>query len=253
LVVSNGNGNRTSQVYYPDDGSPQWCRLLNGSNWLPWYQLSTKNDVSNATNLANQAQETANTKANASDVYTKSEVDSKTSGTIITDYDIANKNPTRETNSYTNRSLVDQNVLGQFADQINQLKGRQEVDAPDFNTLTDTGVYYITNPDKGKNFPTIAYGVLTVFNGSNNGDTRIMQIYAPDYGHTLFVRTPYNSGGATFTDWDQIALKSDITSLQGDITNLQNQINQQNQTIQSLTTRFANHDLLYVEHKAGGH
>ena len=50
LVVSNGNGNRTSQVYYPDDGSPQWCRLLNESNWLPWYQLSTKKDISNAIN-----------------------------------------------------------------------------------------------------------------------------------------------------------------------------------------------------------
>ena len=77
LVVSNGNGNRTSQVYYPDDGSPQWCRLLNGNNWLPWYQLSTKKDVSNATNLAKQAQATANTKANASDVYTKSQADDK--------------------------------------------------------------------------------------------------------------------------------------------------------------------------------
>lgn len=50
LVVSNGDGNRTSQVYYPDDGSPQWCRLLNGNNWLPWYQLSTKKDISNAIN-----------------------------------------------------------------------------------------------------------------------------------------------------------------------------------------------------------
>ena len=77
LVVSNGNGNRTSQVYYPDDGSPQWCRLLNGSNWLPWYQLSTKKDVSNAISLANQARTTANTKANASDVYTKSQTDGK--------------------------------------------------------------------------------------------------------------------------------------------------------------------------------
>lgn len=77
LVVSNGDGNRTSQVYYPDDGSPQWCRLLNGSNWLPWYQLSTKKDVSNAIDLANQARTTANTKANASDVYTKSQTDGK--------------------------------------------------------------------------------------------------------------------------------------------------------------------------------
>ena len=75
LVVSNGDGNRTSQVYYPDDGSPQWCRLLNGSNWLPWYQLSTKKDISNATDLANQARTTANTKANASDVYTKPQID----------------------------------------------------------------------------------------------------------------------------------------------------------------------------------
>lgn len=54
LVVSSGNGKRISQVYYPDDGSPQWCRLLNGSNWLPWYQLSTKKDVTNAVSLANK-------------------------------------------------------------------------------------------------------------------------------------------------------------------------------------------------------
>ena len=53
LVVSNGNGNRTSQVYYPDDGSPQWCRLLNGSNWLPWYQLSTKKDIIKLQNAVN--------------------------------------------------------------------------------------------------------------------------------------------------------------------------------------------------------
>ncbi|MDB6253616.1 pyocin knob domain-containing protein [Lactobacillus amylovorus] len=68
LVVSNGNGNRTSQVYYPDDGSPQWCRLLNGSNWLPWYQLSTKKDVSNAIDLANQANSALAAKANVTDV-----------------------------------------------------------------------------------------------------------------------------------------------------------------------------------------
>lgn len=100
-------------------------------------------------------------------------------------------------------------------EDINQLKGSRTVDAPDFNTLTDSGIYYISNPSKGKNFPpVIAYGVLTVFNGSNNGDTRIMQIYAPDNGQGLFVRTPYNSNkDAMFTDWNQIAWKSDITNL----------------------------------------
>ncbi|NRO92496.1 pyocin knob domain-containing protein [Lactobacillus helveticus] len=77
LVVSNGDGHRASQVYYPDDGNSPWCRSLNESNWLPWYQLSTKKDVSNATDLANQAQTTADTKADASNVYTKQQTDGK--------------------------------------------------------------------------------------------------------------------------------------------------------------------------------
>lgn len=53
LVVSNGDGHRASQVYYPDNGSAPWCRSLNESNWLPWYQLSTKKDVSNRDNSIN--------------------------------------------------------------------------------------------------------------------------------------------------------------------------------------------------------
>jgi hypothetical protein len=173
------------------------------------------------------------------DHYTKAEVDSKTSGTVVTAYDVASKKPTTVTNSYTSEELVDQGALSQFADQINQLKGRQVVEAPDFNTLTDTGVYFVNNPQNGKNFPTTSYGVLTVLNASelnasNSSDMRIMQIYAPDYGNTLFVRTPYNSNkGAMFTDWNQIAWKSDITNLQNvvngkanstDVTNLQSMI-----------------------------
>ena len=117
---------------------------------------------------------------------------------------------------------------------VNQLKGRQKVDAPDFNTLTDSGIYFISNPSKGKNFPpTISWGTLAVFKGTNGSDMRIMQIYAPDIGHTLFVRTPNNSNDSFFTDWDQIAWQSDITSLQNvvngkanstDVTNLQSMI-----------------------------
>jgi len=303
LVVSNGNGNRTSQVYYPDDGSPQWCRLLNGSNWLPWYQLSTKKDVSNAIDLANQARTTANTKANASDLsalqnsamqvidgnsgddilsfrdekircydnvqnvknlpdmsnknwfyvitHTKkgwgsvtvisqdncywqnvlnapnwsgwvkhatsvditnlqSQINSKTSGTIITAYDIANKNPTKETNSYTNRWLVDQNVLGQFADQINQLKGRRTVDAQDFNNLTDTGTYYVSNP--GANTPTGSWGNLFVSNGDGH---RTSQLYFPDDNSTPWYRT-LDEG--TWHDWTQLASASQATNAQNTAT-----------------------------------
>ncbi len=218
LVVSSGNGQRISQVYYPDDGSPQWCRLLNGSNWLPWYQLSTKKDVSNAIDLANQARTTANTKANSADIYTKTEVDSKTSGTIITAYDIANKTPTKETNSYTNYWLVDQGALGQFADQINQLKGRRQVDAPDFNTLTDTGVYYISGPSNGKNYPSAAFGTLAVFNGNN---TRTTQLYVADNGTDAYVRIyGWINGANNWGSWNQMAWKSDITDLQNQIQQL---------------------------------
>ena len=165
------------------------------------------------------------------DHYTKAEVDSKTSGTIITGYDVASKSPTKVTDSYTNKWLVDQGALGQFADQINQLKGRQTADSADCNTLTDTGVYYISNPDKGKNFPSTSnWGVLTVFNGNN---ARTTQLYVGDNGASAYLRIYGVGGGDTWGSWNQIAWTSDITSLQNvvngkanstDITNLQNQV-----------------------------
>lgn len=207
-----------------------WQNSLNGSDWTGWKQYANQADIENLTN----------TKANASDVYTKNQVDSKTSGTIVTAYDIASKTPTRETNGYINRWLVDQGVLGQFADQINQLKGRQTVDAPDFNTLTDSGVYYISNPDKGKNSPSINWGTLAVFNGGNN--QRIMQIFSADNGTSVFTRIYGILGAAVWGSWNQMAWTSDINSLQSTI-------NQQNQTIQSLITRLNNaeNEIKYIK------
>lgn len=141
------------------------------------------------------------------------------SGTIVTDYNIESKTPTKETNRYINRWLVDQNVLGQFADQINQLKGRRVVDAPDFNTLTDSGVYFITNQRNGKNFPpTWSWGLLAVFNGGNN--QRIMQIYSADDGTSVFMRIYGIRDTAVWGSWNQIAWKSDITDLQNQIQQL---------------------------------
>lgn len=161
------------------------------------------------------------TKANSADVYTKTEVNSKTSGTIVTAYDIANKTPTKVTNSYTSKWLVDEAVLGQFADQINQLKGRRSVDAPDFNTLTDTGVYYITNPQNGGNFPTDNWGVLAVFNGkSQTYGQRTAQIYVNDKGTGAYVRVYGASGQDVWSSWNRIAWKSDITNLQNQIQQL---------------------------------
>lgn len=143
-------------------------------------------------------------KANSEDVT--SQINSKTSGTIITAYDIANKNPTKETTSYTNKWLVDQNVLGQFADQINQLKGRRTVDAQDFNNLTDTGTYYVSNP--GANKPTGSWGNLFVSNGDGH---RASQLYFPDDNSAPWYRT-LDEG--TWHDWTQLASASQVTNAQ---------------------------------------
>lgn len=170
----------------------------------------------------NLSEETNNLKNTDADL--QSQINSKTSGTIVTAYDIANKIATKETSSYTNKWLVDQSALALFADSINQLKGRQTVDAPDFNTLTDTGVYYITNPQNGKNFPSSNWGTLVVFNG--NGQ-RIEQIYFADDSASVFMRIQgWINGAANWSSWNQIAWKSDIAT----------KVLRQNVDIDTLTT-----------------
>lgn len=212
--------NNNGIAIYRSPANEIWTAGCNGKAYnVGWVRLANSNDISN---LQNQ-------------------VDSKTSGTIVTAYDIASKNPTKETNSYTNRWLVDQNALGQFADQINQLKGRISVDAPDFNTLTDTGVYVVYHSENGKNSPSNNWGVLAVLNGGNNA--RITQIYFADNGVTAYVRTfGWINSRFAWGPWNQIAWKSDINSLQSTI-------NQQNQTIQSLITRLNNaeNEIKYIK------
>lgn len=156
-------------------------------------------------------------KANSADVYTKTEVDSKTSGTIITDYDVASKTPTKRTDRYNNKWLVDQQVLGQFADQINQLKGRRQADAQDFNNLTDTGTYYVSNPSA--NNPTGSWGNLLVSNGD---DHRVSQLYFPDDNSAPWYRT-LDEG--TWHDWVQLASASQVTNAQNTATQANNNAN----------------------------
>ncbi|MDB6263637.1 pyocin knob domain-containing protein [Lactobacillus amylovorus] len=392
LVVSNGNGNRTSQVYYPDDGSPQWCRLLNGNNWLPWYQLSTKKDISNAINkfdlskvkfrkqylnsdgdkadktwsatknddgtytidlynddwtaakLADVIAQLPN-KANTSDVYTKNQIgdafrnrDNSITSLInrvkqidgetvienavdvntlegtpnqVTVYKLSNAGNTNTpswigdhrgvmivlnydgnaktqiwtpvgsgafnedgsfgwrywegntppnwsrlasvsyvdnlhnnlqnqinaklnktdtvnvVNSYdvnnnqngglnkwpvTQAWYVDQTALRPFADQINQLKGRRQVDTPDFNNLTDTGTYYVSNP--GANAPTGSWGNLLVSNGAGH---RTSQMYFPDDGSALYMR---ELDETTWRGWIQLATTAQVNDLQNQIQQL---------------------------------
>ncbi|MCT3400970.1 pyocin knob domain-containing protein [Lactobacillus helveticus] len=183
---------------YRSPANEIWTAGCNGKAYnVGWVRLANSNDISN---LQNQ-------------------VDSKTSGTVVTAYDIASRTPTKETNSYTNYWLVDQGVLTSFADQINQLKGRRQVDTPDFNTLTDSGVYLISNTNSGKNTPpTDNWGTLAVFDGGSN--QRIMQIFSADDGTSVFTRIYGINGEAVWGTWNQIAWKRDITDLQNQIQQL---------------------------------
>lgn len=178
-----------------------WQNVLNGSNWSGWVKHATNVDI---TDLQNQI----NTKLNKTDTVN-----------VVNSYDVSN-NQNGGLNKWpvTQAWYVDQTALRPFADQINQLKGRRTVDAPDFNTLTDTGVYFISSPWNGQNFPSLAAGTLAVFNGNN---TRTTQLYVADNGTDAYVRIyGWINSANEWGNWNQIAWKSNITDLQNQIQQL---------------------------------
>lgn len=169
----------------------------------------------------------ANTKANSADVYTKTEVDSKTSGTIVTAYDVASKNPTAVRDSYTNRSLVDQLALGQFADAINDINGTWNRYTHDdgFDLLTlwgKFGIHYCHNQNM-TNVPdwfADKRGTAFVFTFDNNSQTII-------YAGCVYDGVAYYN--KLEGKWHKLANDNDIT-------NLQNQINANNDRMNDINS-----------------
>ena len=160
LVVSSGNGQKISQVYYPDDGSPQWCRLLNGSNWLPWYQLSTKKDVSNAVSQANKAQDTAN----QANTKAQNALDNKADKTTVEE-NLAAKANASDLSALQNSAMqvIDGNsgddILSFRDEKIRCYNNAQNVqNLPDMSNKT--WFYVITHTKKG-------WGSVTVISQDN--------------------------------------------------------------------------------------
>ena len=215
-VFENPNGDGIAIFRSP--ASEVWLNGNNGGSYGNWLRLANAGDINNLQNAIN-------TKANSSDVYSKSDVDGKTSGTFVTGYDLATKNTSTSKANVNSRWIVDLAALAPFADQINQLKGRQNVDAPDFNNLTDTGVYYVSDSKyKGMtNGPNNNWGVLVVSNGSNN---RISQVYYPDSDVPPCVRVKSD----TWHNWIQLSTKSDV----------QNAVNLANSASNKIDTVLAN-------------
>jgi hypothetical protein len=174
--------------------------------------LQAKADVADVNKQIKAVTDLANTKANSADVYTKSEVDSKTSGTIITDYDIASKTPTKRTDRYNNKWLVDQQVLGQFADAINDINGtwNRYTHNDGFDLLTlwgQYGIHYCHNPNM-TNVPdgfADKRGTAFVFTFDGNSQT---MIYASCTGYGLAYCNKLEG------KWHKLATDNDITNLQ---------------------------------------
>lgn len=160
-------------------------------------------------------------KANASDVYTKRQVD----------------------DAFGNRD----NRINNLINQVKQIDGETVIsDAVDVNTLVGTPnqitVYKLSNAGN-TNTPSWINdhrGVMIVLNYDGNAKT---QIWTPvGYG-------AFNEDGSfgwrywegdTPPNWNRLASVSYVDKLHNDLQNQINIINQQNQTIQSLTSRLNN-------------
>ena len=248
LVVSNGNGNRTSQVYYPDDGSPQWCRLLNGSNWLPWYQLSTKKDISNAINKFDLSKVKFHKQYVTSDGQAGDKTWSATKnedGTYTIDLwnddwtasklvGVLTQLPNKADTSTVNAQIADaKNSISSLINRVKQIDGENAIDnAVDVNTLEGTPdqvtVYKLSNAGNTNTPPWIEdhRGVMIVLNYGGNAKT---QIWTP-VGSGAFNEDGsfgwrYWEGGNP-PDWRRLASVSYIDNLHND---LQNQINANDQ------------------------
>lgn len=226
VVLPDGasNTNDGSQILITPERKA-WIAQSNGQgakSWSDWSRFTLTSDLS-AVQSALQAKIDA--KADASNVYSKSEVDSKTTATIVSGYDIPSKTKQTISAGVNVKWFVAPAVIDIVADQINQLKGRRTIDAPDFNSLTDGGSYYITNPQGSKNGPTGFWGNLFVSNGNGH---RISQLYFPDDGSAPFMRELDES---TWHNWIQLSTKQDVNNAlndkanTGDVTALQGKVN----------------------------
>ncbi len=91
---------------------------------------------------------------------------------------------------------------------FDRLDGRHNpVDAPDFNNLTSTGIYMITQPDHGQNYPIANLGVLKVENGH---DSRIEQTYYTDRSDGATYQRQCIDG--TWRPWKKVASIDDVNT-----------------------------------------
>lgn len=268
LVVSNGNDHRLSQVYFPDDNNAPWYRTKDEGNWLGWQQLSTKSDVNNAVNSANSASARIDTvlgnsyfrkqgmNENGDLVEIRGNATKQTNGGYAFDIwssdwtalklkDVLGQLPSKANTTDVNNVLNGKANTG----DVTALQDKVNVTTPLFREIsadsTWEDIFGVTNPTNvltslrinpggnGQLVNNFAAGI-----GFGGNDTKAV-ISVDYYSHVA----RFTAGNGTSPGWSEdVAWKSDIDRLQ-------NIINQQNQTIQSLTTRLTNaeNEIRYIK------
>ena len=91
---------------------------------------------------------------------------------------------------------------------FDRLDGRHDpIDSPDFNNLTSTGIYMISRPYNGQNYPIGNWGVLKVENGY---DSRIEQTYYTDGSDGATYQRQCVDG--TWRPWKKVASIDDVNT-----------------------------------------
>ena len=151
-----------------------------------------------------KAQDALNRKADKADTYTKSNIDDMHAKSYFRKQGMDQNgnaveiraNAVKQSNGGYAIDIYDtdwtaaklQEALPQIA-KLNAAKDGVQKEAPDFNTLTDSGNYYVTNTSDATNAPSSSWGNLVVWHGTG---ARIEQLYYPDNGDAPFYRM--NSG-----------------------------------------------------------
>ncbi len=215
-----------------EEGIKQAKELAQEADTKAQNALDNKADKTDVNAKIKAVTDLANTKADASDVYTKADVNGKTSGTIITAFDVASKTPTEEIGAYNHRRLVDQGVLGQFADAINAVNGTNRIaNAVDVNTLTGEAgkvhVYHLPNSDNTNtpNWVSDHRGDLIVINYDGNAKTQLWFPVGVKNDKSIGVR--YWEGN-NYPAWNRIAIQSDINDLLDQVNDAKNTANWNN-------------------------
>lgn len=215
-----------------EEGIKQAKELAQEADTKAQNALDNKADKTDVNAKIKTVTDLANTKADASDVYTKADVNGKTSGTIITAFDIASKTPTEEIGAYNHHRLVDQGVLGQFADAINAVNGTNHIaNAVDVNTLTGEAgkvhVYLLPNSDNTNtpNWVSDHRGDLIVINYDGNAKTQLW--FPVGSGNDKSIGVRYWEGN-NYPAWNRIAIQSDINSLLDQVNDAKNTANWDN-------------------------